>query len=149
MGRDEDSDHGAPDHGLNVSPVVRTEAEWKAILTPEQFRVARLKGTERAFTGEFDKNKRPGDYHCVCCDLFLFRSDDKFDSGCGWPSFTQAHDNGSIKHERDTSHGMVRIEVLCSRCDAHLGHVFPDGPPPLRTRYCINSVSLTFRPAQR
>ncbi|CAN5709119.1 peptide-methionine (R)-S-oxide reductase MsrB [soil metagenome] len=124
----------------------KVEAEWKKQLTPEQYRIAREKGTERAFTGAYHDTKEPGVYRCVCCGSELFRSDAKFDSGTGWPSFTKPVANESVKTVEDTSHGMRRIEVMCAACDAHLGHVFPDGPGPERTRYCINSAALKLEP---
>ncbi len=125
--------------------VKKTEAEWRAQLTDEQFRVTRQAGTERAFTGAYWNHKEEGRYHCVCCGALLFSSDDKFDSGCGWPSFTEPASTEIIDEHLDTSHGMVRTEVTCSQCKAHLGHVFPDGPPDSGgLRYCINSASLSF-----
>ncbi len=126
--------------------VVKTDAEWKKILNPEQYEVLREKGTERPFTGKYYKSKEKGKYVCAACGLELFLSDGKFDSGCGWPSFSQPADPKHVASREDNSFGMHRVEVYCPRCGGHLGHVFEDGPAPTGLRYCINSASLKFIP---
>lgn len=126
--------------------VVKTDAEWRKVLTEEQYRILRGHGTERPFCGVNLEDKGPGAYHCVGCDLPLFKAGRKFDSGTGWPSYTEPATEDAVWYVRDTSYGMVRTEVRCARCDGHLGHVFDDGPPPTRLRYCINGTVLKFVP---
>jgi peptide-methionine (R)-S-oxide reductase len=126
--------------------IMKSIEEWRRQLTPEQYRIARMRGTERPFTGAYHATKEPGVYHCVCCGQPLFDAATKFDSGTGWPSFFAPIDPDAVATETDRSLSMVRTEVLCSRCDAHLGHVFPDGPEPTGRRYCMNSASLKLMP---
>ena len=145
--KDKSSD-GDADNDSDTKKVVKTDAEWRKILTPMQFRVARKKGTEPAFGRDYSKFKKEGEgtYVCVCCGQTLFESSTKFDSGTGWPSFYQPVDEKAVQRLEDTSEGMLRIEIECSRCDGHLGHVFGDGPPPTGERFCMNYASLKFVP---
>ena len=141
------------DFAVNGNPlpdrrVEKTEAEWKSLLTPEQYRITRLKGTEMAFTGALCSTYDAGVYSCICCGTRMFDSTIKYNSSSGWPSFTQPIADNAVKYEKDTTHGMVRVEIMCNTCDAHLGHVFPDGPEPSGLRYCVNSESIKLEPSE-
>lgn len=133
---------------MGDSKVLKSEDEWRQQLSDEEFYICRQQGTERAFSGIYWDEKRSGEYRCKCCDEPLFNSAGKYDSGCGWPSFYQSLDPTKITELRDTSHGMIRTEIRCARCDCHLGHVFPDGPAPTGIRYCVNSASITLYPEE-
>lgn len=139
------ANHGTP---APEKKVIKSDEEWQSMLSPEQFRITRQKGTERAGSGEFCAAHDPGKYNCVCCNTPLFDSTIKFESGTGWPSFTQPISENAIGYIKDTSFGMIRVEVTCNTCDAHLGHVFPDGPEPSGLRYCINSASMVLEKSE-
>lgn len=135
----------AEDHKMGKGKASLSEEQWREALTPEAFAVCRKKGTERPFTGQYDQHFENGKYHCHCCGAELFASQSKFDAGCGWPSFSAPTTKPAIREKVDTSMGMIRTEVMCDDCGAHLGHVFPDGPPETGLRYCINSIAIDFK----
>ena len=135
----------AEDHKMGKGKASLSEEQWREALTPEAFAVCRKKGTERPFTGQYDQHFENGKYHCHCCGAELFASQSKFDAGCGWPSFSAPTTKPAIREKVDTSMGMTRTEVMCDDCGAHLGHVFPDGPPETGLRYCINSIAIDFK----
>ena len=142
------ADSSAAKERVPMEKVVKSDADWRKQLSPEEYEVTRKKGTERPFTGRYWNTTQKGIYLCVGCGAELFSSDTKFDAGCGWPSFWDTLEKKHVRVRVDDSHGMVRSEIVCDRCDAHLGHVFEDGPPPTGLRYCLNSVSLKFVPAK-